>query len=169
MSATTTGSLLVPRAVPRRFPPSRRVFVDTGAWFAVQVRDDEWHESAAATISALLAAPCGLVTTNLVIGETYTLLRVVKGHAAAVRFLDRVDETRRLERLFVTPEIEGRAYALLRQHGDRAFSFVDATSFVTMRAQAIRHAFAFDRHFAAAGFLRIPIDVAPAEALPKAR
>jgi predicted nucleic acid-binding protein len=28
-----------------------------------------------------------------------------------------------------------------------------------MRAERIRHAFAFDQHFAAAGFTRIPLDV----------
>jgi hypothetical protein len=30
-----------------------------------------------------------------------------------------------------------------------------------MRQQRIRHAFAFDAHFATAGFLRIPMDVRP--------
>ena len=28
----------------------RRVFVDTGAWFAVQVTDDEWHGDAVRTL-----------------------------------------------------------------------------------------------------------------------
>jgi predicted nucleic acid-binding protein len=136
------------------------VFVDTGAWFAIQVQDDEWHERAATALHDLLSGACALVTTNHVVGETYTLLRVVKGHAAAVRFLDRLEETRRLERIFVGPEIEAQAYGLLRRHRDQDFSFVDATSFATMRANAIRHAFAFDSHFATAGFLRIPVDVA---------
>jgi predicted nucleic acid-binding protein len=36
---------------------------------------------------------------------------------------------------------------------------VDATSFAFMRAERIRHAFAFDSHFATAGFLRVPVDV----------
>lgn len=142
----------------------RRVFVDTGAWFAVQVPDDEWHGSAARTLHALLAGASALVTTNHVIGETYTLLRVVCGHAAAVRFLDHLEDTRRLERLFVHPETEARAFRLLRQHADQDFSFVDATSFAVMRAERIRHAFAFDRHFSTAGFLRVPGDV-PGEQL----
>lgn len=145
----------------RRKPSAlRRVFVDTSAWFAVQVRDDEWHEQAASTLRALLATACALVTTNHVVGETYTLLRVVKGHGAAVGFLDRLEETRRLERIFVSPEIEAQAYTLLRRHRDQDFSFVDATSFASMRAHAIRHAFAFDSHFATAGFVRVPVDVA---------
>jgi predicted nucleic acid-binding protein len=137
----------------------RRIFVDTGAWFAVQARDDEWHGRAVGTLRALLAGPCALVTTNHVVGETYTLLRVVSGHGAAVRFLDYLEESRRLERIFVDQETEGRALRLLRQHADQDFSFVDATSFAVMRAEKVRHAFAFDRHFSTAGFLRVPGDV----------
>jgi len=137
----------------------RRVFVDTGAWFAVQVPDDQWHGSAVRTLRALLAGASALVTTNHVIGETYTLLRVVRSHAAAVRFLDHLEETRRLERIFVQHDTEARAFRLLRQHADQDFSFVDATSFAVMRAERIRHAFAFDRHFSTAGFLRVPGDV----------
>ena len=137
----------------------RRVFVDTGAWFAVQVPDDEWHGNAVGTLRALLAGAYALVTTNHVVGETYTLLRVVCGHAAAARFLDYLEETRRLERIFIQQETEARAFRLLRQHADQDFSFVDATSFAVMRAERIRHAFAFDKHFSTAGFLRVPVDV----------
>ena len=137
----------------------RRVFVDTGAWFAVQVSDDEWHGSAVRTLRGLLAGASALVTTNHVIGETYTLLRVVCSHAAAVRFLDHLEDTKRLDKIFVHHETEARAFRLLRQHADQDFSFVDATSFAVMRAERIRHAFAFDRHFSTAGFLRVPGDV----------
>ena len=92
------------------------------------------------------------------------LLRVVSGHAAAVRFLDHLEESRRLERIFVDQETEARAFQLLRQHADQDFSFVDATSFAVMRAEKLRHAFAFDQHFSTAGFLRVPGDV-PVEQL----
>ncbi len=136
-----------------------RVFVDTGAWFALQVKDDENHEAAAQALSALLAQAHTLVTTNHVIGETYTLLRVVCGYHQAARFLDVLDETTRLERIFVTPEAEARAVTLLRRYADHDFSFVDATSFVVMRTQRLHHALAFDRHFATAGFTRIPDDL----------
>jgi predicted nucleic acid-binding protein len=141
----------------------RRVFVDTGAWHAIQVLDDEWHRQAVSTFRSLLATPHVLVTTNHVVGETYTLLRVVCGHAAAVRFLDGLEDSRRLERVFVTEELERRAYRLLRQYADQDFSFVDATSFAVMRTERVRHAFAFDQHFATAGFMRVPVDLPVAQ------
>jgi predicted nucleic acid-binding protein len=137
----------------------RRVFVDTGAWYSLQVADDEWHAAAVAALDALIAGPNILVTSNHVVGETYTLLRITCGHAPALRFLDGLEATRRLERVFVSPEVEARAYRLLRQYADQVFSFVDATSFAVMRTERIRHAFAFDQHFATAGFTRVPVDV----------
>jgi len=38
-----------------------------------------------------------------------------------------------------------------------------SVSFAVMRAERMRHAFAFDQHFAAAGFTRIPADVPVAQ------
>lgn len=141
----------------------RRVFVDTGAWYALQVSDDEWHAAAVGALRELVATRHPLLTSNQVIGETYTLLRVTCGHTAAVAFLERLEESRRVERIFVGKEQEARAYRLLRQYADQDFSFVDATSFAVMRAERIRHAFAFDQHFAAAGFTRVPVDVPVAQ------
>lgn len=136
-----------------------RVFVDTGAWFALQVQDDEHHNAARTTFPALLQACRSVVTSNLIVGETYTLLRTTKGYAEAKRFLDTLALSSKLERLFVSPTVERQAYDLLHHYAEHPFSFVDAASFVLMRQQRIRHAFAFDKHFATAGFLRIPDDL----------
>jgi predicted nucleic acid-binding protein len=55
----------------------------------------------------------------------------------------------------VRPEQEEVALAWLRVHDERPYSFVDATSFVLMRAMGIREALAFDGDFAAAGFVEL--------------
>ena len=137
----------------------RRIFVDSGAWFAAQVIDDTHHEQAAGALRGLSAVPIALVTTNHVVGETYTLLRVTCGYDACRRFLESLDQTRRLERIFVGQDLERRAFEILDRYRDHDFSFVDATSFALMRTERIRHAFAFDSHFAAAGFVRVPADL----------
>jgi predicted nucleic acid-binding protein len=137
----------------------RRIFVDSGAWFAAQVVDDAHHGEAASTLRGLIALPLVLVTTNHVVGETYTLLRVTRGYDASRRFLESLDQTGRLERIFVGQDLERRAFAILDRSRDRDFGFVDATSFAFMRAERIRHALAFDSHFAAAGFVRVPADI----------
>jgi len=100
-----------------------------------------------------------LVTSNHVVGETYTLLRIVRGYREAANFLDVIENTSRLERVFVTAELENRAFLLLHRYGEHDFSFVDATSFAVMKAHRMHHAFAFDAHFATTGFVRIPGDL----------
>jgi len=45
--------------------------------------------------------------------------------------------------------------AWLRQHDEREYSFVDATSFRVMRDRRLREALAFDDDFSAAGFVQL--------------
>ena len=99
-----------------------------------------------------------LVTSNLIIGETYTLLRISKGYQEAKRFLDKLAQSQKLDRLFITESLERQAYEILHRYAAHPFSFVDSTSFALMRQQRIRYAFAFDSHFATAGFVRISVD-----------
>lgn len=139
--------------------PPQRIFVDTGAWFALQVIDDRYHALAREVFPKLLHSYQAVVTTNHVIGETYTLLRTAKGFTAAWRFLETLEQSPRVQRIFVSSKIEQDAYSLLRQYSEHPFSFVDGISFCIMRKETISHAFAFDRHFAAAGFTRIPLDM----------
>ena len=136
-----------------------RVFVDTGAWFAIQVTDDAHHNAARRAFPAILEACRTLVTSNLVVGETYTLLRITKGYREARRFLEMLTHSKKLERVFVTEHLERQAYDILDRYSDHAFSFVDAASFALMRQNRIRHAFAFDAHFRTAGVLTIPGDI----------
>ena len=44
------------------------------------------------------------------------------------------------------------ALIALSRRKDQAFSLIDAVSFEVMRRHKLTHAFAFDRHFAIAGF-----------------
>ncbi len=41
------------------------------------------------------------------------------------------------------------------RHDERAYSFVDATSFATMRRLRLSEALAFDEDFSAAGFIEV--------------
>ena len=67
-------------------------------------------------------------------GETWTYLRRKAGHGAAVGFLDMTRRSPRLQFLFVTERQEQDALRWLRQHDQREYSFVDATSFALMRS-----------------------------------
>jgi predicted nucleic acid-binding protein len=139
----------------------RAIFVDTGAWYALQVTDDQFHQAAAAAFPKILAQYDILVTSNHVVGETYTLLRTTKGFREAWRFLEAMEESPRVEVRFTSAELEQEACALLREFQEVPLSFVDAVSLALMRREQILHAFAFDPHFPGAGIRCIPLDLAP--------
>jgi predicted nucleic acid-binding protein len=129
------------------------IFVDTSFWVALTNRRDPHHEEA----TALLAVHDRdrLITTNEVRGETWTFLRRRAGHAPAVRFLDTLSASPRVELLRVSPSAEAQAEQWLRLRDDREFSWIDATSFATMRQLHTTQALAFDGDFSAAGFTEL--------------
>lgn len=95
------------------------------------------------------------MTTNHVRGETWTWLRSRTWHARAVEFLDSLEQRGHVQVENVPEEFEDDALRWLRQHDEREYSFVDATSFAYMRARGIQEALAFDGNFAAAGFTEL--------------
>ncbi|HET9163107.1 MAG TPA: PIN domain-containing protein [Solirubrobacterales bacterium] len=115
---------------------------------------DQQHELALQLFESV--AGRRLVTTNHVRGETWTWLRYKRFHKRAVEFLDSIEgQAQHLQVAFVSEDLEDEALRWLRQHDEREYSFVDATSFAYMRAKGITEALAFDGDFAAAGFTEL--------------
>jgi uncharacterized protein len=127
-------------------------FVDSSYWIAQQLPRDRRHEAAKELEQTRAAGR--LVTSNAVLGETWTFLRSRSGHALAFDWLNRVSHSQTsVER--IDPGLEDEAWAWLRIHDERPYSFVDATSFALMRKLRIKEALAFDGDFAAAGFVEL--------------
>jgi predicted nucleic acid-binding protein len=110
------------------------------------------------TLRSLLRGGYRLTTSAPVVGETYTLLTRTHGHAAAFRFIDELKASDRLESIQPDAAIEAETYQILRRFSDQLFSYVDGCSFAIMRKRRIELAFAFDRHFSVAGYVRVPLD-----------
>ena len=126
------------------------IFVDTSFWVAVNLPRDAHHPSARGLVQQ--HSNERWVTSNHVLGETWTFIRSRAGHADAVGFLDRAAGSPRVSIVHASPEIEDAALRWLRRHDERFYSFVDATSFALMRSMKIKEALAFDGDFSAAGF-----------------
>ena len=124
------------------------IFVDTGAWFAVAVRNDPDH---AAAMRWLARNREPLVTTDHVLAETATLIRMrdktARGHRLAVRLATSILKEEAAILQDVTGQDLQHALNVFRDYTDHLFSFVDCTSFAVMQRLGITHAFAFDRHF----------------------
>lgn len=129
------------------------IFVDTSFWVALRNRRDASHGSARALLEG--HSRDSLLTTNHVRGETWTYLRRRAGHRSAVDFLEVLERSPRVRLVHVADEVEADALLWLRRHDEREYSFVDATSFATMRTHRIREALAFDGDFTAAGFTEL--------------
>ena len=96
-----------------------------------------------------------MVSTNHVIGESWTFLRRRAGHQPAVAFLDAVERSTHLAVVHADQDLEIEAARWLRRHDEREYSFVDAVSFAFMRRRRLAEALAFDGDFAAAGFVEL--------------
>ena len=132
----------------------RRGFVDTGAWVAMMVRRDS-HHARARNFFREIATNSRLVTSNYVIGESYTWL-VYNRHRALALDLERLirdcETSQLLTVSWVTPDLHDRAWEIFRRFDDQAFSFCDCTSFVVARDEAVDFVFGFDQDFATMGF-----------------
>jgi len=131
---------------------ARPLFVDTSGWYALADTRDGGHRAAARRFRRATGDRRRIVTTNYVVGESYTLIMGRLGPPTAQAFLGRVRSSLILQRVHVVDEWEDEAERLLVQYHDQRFSYVDATSFVTMRRLGIREALAFDTDFLIAGF-----------------
>jgi predicted nucleic acid-binding protein len=137
----------------------RTVFVDTGAWIALAVRQDQLHPSAAAHAHRLARSLTPLLTTNYVMLETYTYIRYHYDHHKALAFdtiLQNLIQVGRLMVIWVTEEVHGRALDIFRTYDDQVFSVADCASFVVARDRKIREVFGFDRNFLTMGFILKP-------------
>ena len=126
------------------------IFVDS-SYFIGEVLQRDGRHAAAASLARRHAAD-NLTTTNLVLAETWTFVRRRADHRLAIRWLDTVIGAPRIAIEPIDPELEADAWAWLRIHDERPYSFVDATSFALMRRKRITDALAFDGDFAVAGF-----------------
>lgn len=130
-------------------------FVDTSFWIGLQVPKDQRHQDASAVWSR---GPGALMTSDQVVGETWTFLRRKAGHGDALRFYDALEKSDLVTIRHIDEDLVAEAWRWLRRHDERPYSFVDATSFALMRRLRLREALAYDGDFAAAGFIEVRSD-----------
>jgi uncharacterized protein len=132
------------------------LFVDTGGWTACADEADPVHRRACAARDAALEAGLLLVTTDFVVDETLTLLRLRLGLDAAEAWWRQIDGSARLRWERITVERFDRARQLFFRYRDKGFSFTDCTSFVVMQELRLARALATDRHFRQMRFQMVP-------------
>lgn len=128
------------------------VFVDTGAWIALALTRDPLHARASAAWARLASAGARLHTSASVVVETFTFLDRNTERKVALAWKDSLDAVPRLRVLPCTARDLEQAWKYFERADLHKLSAVDALNFVLMAERRIRVAFAFDGHFATAGF-----------------
>lgn len=126
------------------------VFVDTSAIYAGIAVNDEFHERAVDTWERLLDREEDLVTHSLIEVESAVLVQRRIGLEAVAALADLL--LPRIKVIEIGRDARRAALAAVAARDSREISLVDRVSFDLMNRLGLREAFAFDRHFADAGF-----------------
>jgi len=132
----------------------RRLFVDTGAWYALIDRNDPDHKNAA---DFFWRNKTPLITTNFIFDETVTLLRSRLGWGVAADFGKKLQESGFVNLVVVKDIDEEKAWEIFLKFKDKDFSYTDCTSFALMQRLRIDTAFSFDTHFKIMKFQALPV------------
>jgi predicted nucleic acid-binding protein len=132
------------------------LFVDTAGWMACADGADPDHARGCASRDSALEAGQGLVTSDFVVDETLTLMRLRLGLDAAEAWWRQVDASARLRWERIDAGRFEQARQLFFRYRDKDFSFTDCTSFVLMRELRLTRALTTDRHFRQMGFQVLP-------------
>jgi predicted nucleic acid-binding protein len=134
----------------------KALFVDTGGWMACADAADPVHGPSRAARDAALEGGHILVTTDYVVDETLTLVRMRLGLAAAEAWWAQVEGSSRVRHEPIDALRAEKARSVFFRHRDKDYSFTDCTSFVVMRELKLKEALTTDRHFRQMGFRVLP-------------
>ncbi len=124
------------------------VFVDTSAFYALLAQTDVHHEQASARWRALVAERNHrLFTSNYVIVEACALIGNRLGRGAVADLVEVLLPATQV--LWVDEAIHRTALEAMLLGAAGGPGLVDCASFALMRAQGLRRAFSYDKHFAA--------------------
>jgi len=111
-----------------------KLFIDSGAFIASMDKKDPFHQEAQLFYTSL-KRNTNLITSLLVVSETYTWLRYHANYHVSARFLDIIDKAEKAEFLniiLLTKDMINKTHAVLKNYNDQELSYTDATSFVIL-------------------------------------
>ena len=132
------------------------IFVDTAGWMACADEGDPAHQRARKARYVALEQGNVLVTTDYVVDETLTLIRVRLGLAAARNWWDQVEGSSRLRWEWIGMDRAEKARNVFFRYRDKDYSFTDCTSFIVMQELKLKQALTAGARFRQMGFQVLP-------------
>ncbi|MEA2081124.1 MAG: PIN domain-containing protein [Elusimicrobiota bacterium] len=128
-----------------------KIFVDTSAFVALFDKKDQYHLKATDYFMSLDSGAAQLHTSNYIIDETITRIRIKNGHKFALKFGKYFFMSKIFQTHYIDREVEKSAFEFFKKYSDKKLSFTDVTSFALMKKLNIRKAFTFDDDFKKVG------------------
>jgi predicted nucleic acid-binding protein len=131
---------------------SNTIFLDTSMFKALVDIDDDFHTKAEHEWVNIQKQSFVLSTSNFIVDESITLLRIRCGKPKAYAFRDLLSDNNYSIRIFrVTTDDEMNAWKWFVNDWSK-LSFTDCVTFAQMKRLGIRDVATFDKHFKKAGF-----------------
>ena len=134
------------------------IFIDTGAFLARYLKRDQYFEDAQIRWTSIREEAIPLVTTNLILVETATLLSRRAQPDIAIARIRSIYQSRSFLIHSSASEDEMAGLDMMARYRGQNISLTDGISFAVMRKLGITRAFTFDHHFLIAGFELFELD-----------
>ena len=131
---------------------AEKIFVDTSAWVGLFGKNDKYHLKAVKIFKSIQKTSGVLYTSDYVIDETVTTIRMNSNHAQSIFAMDAILNSRMTAIIHVSPDYFSKSTQLYKKYEEQRFSFTDISSFVICQHLHISNVFSFDAHFRIAGF-----------------
>lgn len=131
-------------------------FLDAGYIIALEAEDDQNHQKAFEHWQIFLKNLPPLVTTTYIFDEILTFFNSRNRHAKAVEIGTNLLASKAIEVIQVDEQLFREGWEYFQKHEDKRYSLTDCLSFIVMQNRYISKALTFDKHFAQAGFQKIP-------------
>lgn len=131
-------------------------FLDAGYIIALEAEDDQNHRKALNHWKEFAKNLPVLITTTYVLDEILTFFNSRGRHAKAVEIGKNLMSSQAVELIHVDEQLFNDGWQYFQKYDDKKYSLTDCISFVTVEKCQIKKALTFDKHFAQAGFVKIP-------------
>jgi predicted nucleic acid-binding protein len=137
-------------------PARRAIFVNSSGWLALYNRNDPNHPAARALWEELRDLPVRFITTDYVLDQVYTVLKVF-GSLQAAQAMHQLVSNSQLVRLFmVDAVIFDRAWRVFLEDEQPQWTFTDCINFSVIQYLGISEVVTFDPNFAHPSLTTIP-------------
>ncbi len=134
-----------------------KLFVDTSGWASLADVSEPFYEKAKEIYAVAMQNRQRLVTTNYILAELVALMTSpMRFHRPRIiEFINGIKESPFFDVIYITQDLDERAWELLSNRTDKKWSLVDCSSFIVMQENNITEALTTDHHFEQAGFVRL--------------